>query len=181
MKEFMYAYTPDRTAPQGTVPLAFQHPFAGVIFEVKQSQRNLTVNTITISGINYKGTFTPAGDDSGWNNTADKSDLVLTVGKIIPGDVNFGGELCGPYIVLPQANSGDPKELGIECHWKGYDTTSDDLAKDTKVLKGKITNDWEPGHIYTYTLDLGNSREEILFQVKVTPWKYVYDHEFEIE
>lgn len=181
MKEFMYAYTPGRTASQGAVPLAFQHPFAGIIFEVKQSQRDLTVKTITISDINYTGTFDPAGEGPKWNYADAKGDLLLTVGKIIPGDVNFGGELCGPYIVLPQANSSAPKDFSIECHWKGYDTASDDQDKDTKVLKGEITNDWEPGHIYTYTLDLGNSREEILFQVKVTPWKYVYEHEFEIE
>ncbi len=181
MKEFMYAYTSDRKATQGAVPLKFQHPFSGVVFEVKQSQRDLTVKTITIGGINHIGTFDLAAVGSKWDYTADRNDLVLTVEKIIPGDVNFGGELCGPYIVLPQANSSDPKEFSIECHWKGYDTTSDDPAKDTKVLKGKIINDWEPGHIYTYTLDLGNSREEILFQVKVTPWKYVYEHEFEIE
>ena len=186
IKEFTYAYAYDRDKSGGPVPLVFHHPFAAVIFKVSQSQRDLTVKNIVVGGINNAGTCSlnplhpeiPVWDTDG--NLP--GDLTLTVGKIIPGDVNFGGELCGPYLVIPHNNSGgNSKELSIECHWKGYDTDSDLEADDTKVLKGMITNDWEPGKIYIYTLDLGNSREEILFKVSVMPWKYVYEHEFEIE
>lgn len=186
IREFTYAYAYDRDKSGGPVPLAFHHPFAAVIFKVARSQRDLTVKNIVIGGVNYAGTCSldPLHPEiPAWNTDGRPAgNLNLTVGKIIPGDVNFGGELCGPYLVLPQKNSGaDGKELGIECHWQGYDTDSDLEADDTKVLKGKITNDWEPGKVYIYTLDLGNSREEILFRVSVTPWEYVYEHEFEIE
>lgn len=182
IKEFLYAYTPGRDKTGGAVPLAFHHPFAGIIFKVEKSQRDLTVKSITIDGIKYEGTCSidyETGVDT-WAPTASTGKLVLTVEKIIPGTVNFGGELCGPYLVLPQKNDGEGKELIIECHWKGYDP-SDDVAKDTKILKGRITNEWKSSRIYTYSLDLGNSREEILFSVSIAPWKYVYDHEFEIE
>lgn len=186
MKEFAYAYSYKRDRTGGSVPLVFHHPFAAVMFKVAKSQRDLTVKSISIDGISRAGTcrFDPLTPESlEWDTDGlAAGNLMLEVGKIIPGDVNFGGDLCGPYPVLPQKNSGaDAKNLCIECHWAGYDKDSDDESDDTKVLEGKISNDWEPGQIYTYTLDLGNSREEILFEVSVTPWKYVYEHEFEIE
>lgn len=183
MKEFLYAYTPDRDRTGGAVPLAFHHPFAGIVFKVSKSQRDLTVKSILIDGIKYQGTCSldPETGVATWVPTEIPGMLALTVEKIIPGTVNFGGELCGPYLVLPQKNDGGGKELSIECHWKGYDPDSDEEANDTKILKGRITNEWKASQLYTYSLDLGNSREEILFSVSVAPWKYVYEHEFEIE
>ena len=180
MKEFMYACTPNRTNEQGVVPLSFEHPFAAIVFTVKQSQRDLTVNSITISDIGYKSTCTPALDGGryipNWGSFEGTGDLVLTVGKIIPGEINFGGELGGPYLVLPQDNSSTNKTLNIVCHWKGYDTDN-----KTKTLTGIINNKWEAGKVYYYALDLGNSRQEILFEVTIKPWEYIFEHEFEIE
>lgn len=183
MKEFMYAYTPDRGKAGGEVPLEFKHPFAAIIFKVKQSQRGLTVNNISINGIQAsgKGSFTKENPDVVSWTSGSTGNMVLTIGKKIPDQVNFGGELCGPYLILPQKNDGAGKEFKIECHWKGYDADSDEISADTKTLTGTITNDWEASQVYVYTLDLGNSREEILFEVAVTDWKYVYEHTFEIE
>ena len=185
MKEFLYSYAPDRDKTGGTVPLAFRHPFAGIVFKGSQSHRDLTVKSITIDGIKYKGTCSLDSETgaTNWSLTESAGKLDLNIGKIIPGDVNFYSELCGPYLVLPQSNDGteENKILSVTCHWKGYNPNSDAESDDTKTLTGKISNDWEAGKIYTYTLDLGNSREEILFKVSVAPWKYVYNHEFEIE
>jgi hypothetical protein len=148
----------------------------------------LTVNKITIGDIQYKGkcSFSEADPDNPvWTSEGIDSptdDLVLNINKIIPGQVNFGGDLCDYCLVLPQINEGTPKSFSIECHWDGYDTDpSDDVDETVKTFTGSITNNWEPSKIYTYTLDLGNSREEILFKVTVDPWHYVYEHEFEIE
>lgn len=183
IKEFMYAYTSGRQQSSGAVPLEFQHPFAAVRFVVSQSHRDLTVNSISINGIYYKGT---SGTDGIWTDLSE-GDLELTIDKIIPGDVNFGGELCGPYLVLPQINSGadsNKKEVVIQFHWDGEPDSNwvpvDTGAKIYK-LSGSITNDWEASKVYTYTLDLGNSREEILFKISVDEWEFVYEHEFEIE
>lgn len=178
MTEFMYAYTPDRSKAQGPVPLEFKHPFAAIRFMVSQSQRDLTVNKITIEDIESKATYDISNEE--WDYADSKQDLVLTVEKTIPEDVNFGGELCGTYLVLPQDNVSTGKRISIECHWEGYDPAVSS-PNDTKTLTGTITNNWEASQIYTYTLDLGNSREEILFKVSVTPWDYIYEHVFEIE
>jgi hypothetical protein len=113
--------------------------------------------------------------------------LNLAVGKIIPGQVNFGGDLCGPYMVLPQVNSGNDdnkKVIEIEFHWIGVKEpgwTEVGGKANTYKITGKISNDWVASKVYTYELDLGNSREEILFKVKVDDWEYVYDHQFDIE
>ena len=185
IKEVMYAYTPGRKSSHGEVPVAFKHPFAAVVFKVGQSHRDLTVKNITIKDIHHVGRCAFDRDDPGnaeWTFGAGSvGDMELNVDKIIPGMVNFGGELCGPYLVLPQENAGSAKTFTVECYWKGYDPMSDDVVADTKILSGTITNDWEASNVYTYTLDLGNSREEILFKVQITPWDYVFDHEFEIK
>ncbi len=183
MKEFMYAYTPNREKSQGVVPLAFNHPFAAIVFKVSQSHRDLTVNSITIKDVRYEGSFNPS--TTVWDFTGKGTgDLELAVEKIIPGDVNFGGELCGPYLVLPQVNSGDAnkKVIEIEFHWVGNpDEGWERVSENTYKITGRIANDWEASKVYTYTLDLGNSREEILFKVSVEEWDYIYEHEFEIE
>ena len=183
MKEFMYAYTPGRDKTQGAVPLQFKHPFAAIKFKVSQSHRDLTVQTITIEDISYKGTFNPS--TSAWTSEESGS-TVLTVNKIIPGQVNFGGELCGPYLMLPQVNNRDSHKKAVEVkfHWDGNPDTNwtvFDESNKIYTITGYITNDWEASKIYTYTLDLGNSREEILFEVSVTDWDHIYDHEFDIE
>lgn len=185
IKEFMYAYTPSRTVAGGTVPLEFQHPFAAVRFVVSQSHRDLTVNSISICGIDCKGTFNP--EDETWTGLS-ADDMVLKVGKKIPEQVNFGGELCGPYLFLPQENAGKgTKSIEIEVEWEGNMEDDkwvkvdgkDNTFKNRNVVR--IPNDWEASKVYTYTLDLGNSREEILFKVSIEEWDFIYEHEFEIE
>ena len=189
MKEFMYAYVPDQNKSTGTVPLVFRHPFAAIVFKVQQSHRDLTVKTITVNDIEYKGTCSFARDASSvpvWSGTA-TGDMQLSIDKVIPGEVNFGGELGGPYLVLPQDNSsGDAnnKNVDIKFTWPGTrDSNWEEVPGEdyTYTITGKISNDWTAGKIYTYTVDLGNSREEILFEVSVTDWDYVYEHVFEIE
>lgn len=188
MREFMYAYTTGQDKSTTAVSLEFEHPFAAIVFNVSQSHRDLTVKAITIKDIAYEGTCSFTAGNSGdpiWS--LEKSGhLQLSVGKIIPGDVNFGGELCGPYLVLPQDNEEpNKKDIIIQFHWEGtpdgdwwIPVTGED---NTYEISGKIANNWEAGKIYTYILDLGNSREEILFKVQVDDWEYVYDHQFDIE
>ncbi len=182
MKEFMCAYVQNKDKSTEVLNLSFTHPFAAIKFRVKQSQRNLRVNYIKIDGIEYSGTFNLLDNDSSkpnWTFGQDDAngDFNLKIDKTIPTDVNFGGDLCDYCLVLPQSNDGG-KDFSIECYWEGYDKEG---GNDTRVLTGIITNTWEASKLYTYELDLGNSREEILFEVSVEPWKWVYEHEIPIE
>lgn len=184
MKEFMYAYAPGQDKSSGPVSLDFKHPFAGIVFKVAQSHRDLTVKSITVNGIYNKGTCSIADSaEPEWTLTSN-GDLILSIEKEIPGEVNFGGELCDPYLVLPQENSTQHKGITVKFHWIGNkDENWTEVAGEdnTYIISGEISNDWSVGKIYTYSLNLGNSREEILFEVSVQDWKYVYEHEFEIE
>ena len=187
MSEFMYAYVADKEKSSGTVPLVFRHPFAAVTFKVSQSHRDLIVNTITIDNVSCKGTCKidrSSPDDPSWTHEGTKGTMSLTIGKNIPGDVNFGGDLCPPYPVMPQVNVTDQKTVTIEFSWNGEADANWHPVPDkvnTYTVSGPISNDWEAGKIYTYSLNLGNSREEILFEVNVTDWEFVYDHVFDIE
>ena len=188
MKEFMFAYNPNKDKASGPVQVAFQHPFAAIKFKVYQSHRDLTVKTITVSDIAYKGTCSLTGDAyvPSWGSLS-SGNMVLSINKKIPGEVNFGGELGGPYLVLPQDNStaeANKKTVQVKFHWVGNkdaNWTEVDGEDATYTITGKISNDWQAGKVYTYTVDLGNSREEILFKVKVEDWDFVYNHTFDIE
>ena len=191
MKEFMFAYVPNKDKTSGPVPIAFQHPFAAIRFKVSQSHRDLTVKTITVSNIAYKGTHSLEKKTDGtytpqWTSMT-SGNMVLSINKIIPGEVNFGGELGGPYLVLPQDNStaeANKKTVQVKFHWIGNQDsnwTAVEGETATYTITGKISNDWQAGKVYTYTIDLGNSREEILFKVSVEDWAFVYNHTFDIE
>ena len=188
MKEFMYAYTSGKDKSAGPVTLAFNHPFSAIIFKVSQSHTGLTVNSITVGGIAYAGTCSFENNTPEvpvWNLENVTGDMTLTVGKTIPADVDFGEELCGPYLVLPQTNATVNKTVTIEFTWHGVNTNQSwnkvDGKEDTYTISGSISNDWTAGKIYTYSLDLGSSAGDVVLDVSVTDWKYVYEHVFEIE
>ena len=181
VKEFMYAYTPAMSKESPTVPLAFEHPFAAVRFEVGQAHRNLTIRTMGFKNINHKGSCALEYDEESdrylpkWSNTT-TGDMTITVNKIIPGDINFGGPVGETYIVMPQ--NLDAVKFVINYSWNNND---DDNSNDEYNIEVGLGGSWTAGKIYTYSLDLGNSAEEILFNVDVEQWVHTYDYTFELK
>jgi hypothetical protein len=58
----------------------------------------------------------------------------------------------------------------------------DNVYQITRPIKLTGITEWVSGRKYTYILNLGDNKEEILFQVKVDPWdKIEYENEIEIE
>ena len=58
----------------------------------------------------------------------------------------------------------------------------DNVYQITRPIKSTDITEWVSGRKYTYILNLGDNKEEILFQVKVDPWdKIEYENEIEIE
>lgn len=182
IKEFMYAYTPEKSKEEPQVPLEFEHPFAAIRFEVGQAHRDLTIRKMGFKGIYHTGKCTVREKDDRYipewilESSGDKT---IYVDKIIPGDINFGGPIGYTYIVLPQTL--EEMTFVIEYHWFDNDNDTSDDEHEVEMQMSRLHTEWEAGRIYTYSLDLGNSAEEILFNVDVEPWNHTYDYTFEIK
>ena len=81
---------------------------------------------------------------------------------------------------LETAHLTDGINISVNFTWNSTEPTT-----GTGVIgSGK----WEPGHIYTYKLNLGDADEDIIADVSVTPWEKFtdendqdYKHEIEVE
>lgn len=182
-KEFVYACRNNLnyTSHEGAVKLRFVHPFAMIRFRLFQSHRDLTIHSITLHDIKKQGnffsgidTFAPGTEYDGtkqeyltynnWITASEKEDYTITIEKTVPTDVNYTAQIGGPYMVIPQAL--DNVTMSLNYTWNGE-------TKDTKEIAISLSNVtiWQPGKIYTYLLNLGDNKEEVLFKVDVEDWK----------
>jgi len=190
-KEFMVALTKDRTNAQGPVPLIFVHPFAAIKFELTQSHRDLTLKSIRFVNIDTRGTYTIGETTSGQNVvnrgqwTSDKGPYpytyTITFNKNVPTHMNFSDEIGGPYIVIPQ--SLEDATMTIVYEWFDTDgVTRKEYTKSDISLGGGT---WDPGKLYTYHMNLGDAKEEILFKISVKDWvkgeEGDYENEYDVE
>ena len=182
-QETIFAYTTNKSKADGTVSLNFVHPFAAVSFELQQAHRNLTINEIRFNDVYLTGvdTLTATTDNNStltWTGTGERGTFTIPVGKTIPDEINFGGEIGGPYLVMPQnfdyVSDNVPKEVTvtIDYTWDNADPNNqdNDRYKIKRSIKSSSLTKWEAGKKYTYILNLGDNKEEILFKVKVEPW-----------
>ena len=203
-QETIFAYTTEKSKADGNVNFHFVHPFSAIYFELKQAHRDLTINWIRFNNLYLTGSTTlntTTNNDTQieWTPTGNTNTFTIPVNKIIPDEINFGSEIGGPYLVMPQELTN--VTITINYHWdnakedtddkidgdEDYDTNSPDAEKnknDTYQIVRSINaiSAWEAGKKYTYVLNLGDNKEEILFQVKVDPWEKIeYENEIEIE
>lgn len=185
LKEFMYAYAPGQSADNpDPVELVFQHPFTAIRFVVKQSHRNLKINSIGFQNLKCTGTCSVSSDNVSWELSGDQT-MTIPVNKTIPNDINFGGPIGDTYLVIPQEfTTGDNGlKLYINYDWDNNDGNDQNDHYTPSILLSEIhtAESWEAGYIYTYAMNLGNSAEEIRFDVTVEPWDETYTYEFELE
>lgn len=168
LREFIFAYaenqdinTQNADKENPGVKLIFNHPFAAINFKLGESYR-MTLNSITLSQIQHSGTYEY---DNGWihNPDLESDDLVIHVEKGVPHPINFRSPIGGPYLVSPQELS-DESEILIKY------TRLDAVQATARVRLKNLTDTWEAGHKYTYTINLGKTEEEILFKVEVEKW-----------
>ena len=179
MREFIYAFTKDKNS--GTVPLRFVHPMSAIYFKLTQSHRDLTIHSIGFSGVYNKGTYRYALETTEeqkdafadgftyelWSPDGARENLAITVEKKVPEHLNFNAEIGGPFIVMPQA-FGDDVSLFVNYTWATEVNVTKYVALKS-VHKASETG-WQPGKKYTYNIDLGDNKEEILFKVLVEEW-----------
>ena len=172
-QEFIYAYTTDKSAKDqlGSVNLNFQHPFACVKFMMGDSYR-IKIHSVKLTNIYYQGNYS----NLQWSNQGAPGTLDIEVEQFVPEDIN-NSLIGGPYVVLPQSFTNDDTKLILELTRTG-ETTPVAPSMPLRILSEK----WEPGKIYTYTLKFGDSGEEVIFDVKVEEWSVVeYKDEIYVE
>ena len=170
LKEFIYAYSPDRDKSSQDVDdgirLQFMHPFAALYFDLGISYR-MTLESMTIKGLGYKGRY--EFKDGVWTlKPGDVTDdLYISVQEDVPSeDLNFNSSIGGPYLVMPQATTGLQLSIkGSRLDGSVYD--------ETVNLNVSGVTKWEAGKKYRYTLNLGQADAEILFKVAVEEWGVV--------
>ena len=180
-QETIIAYTADKSKADGSVNMLFVHPFAAVYFKLKQAHRNLTINWIRFNDVYLTGSTTLNATTTNstlveWTGSGSKGTFEIMVGKTIPTQINFGGDIGGPYLVMPQDLAD--ATITINYTWDNAKAEDDKVAGDENTIptdhiyqiKRTINAAWVVGNKYTYILDLGDNQEEILFKVEVTPW-----------
>ncbi len=156
------------------VKLEFKHPFAIVYLKLKRGYR-MTLNEISFNGLKYKGSYK---HNSGWDLNDDNGNLVISIGKRIPQDINYGNVFAGPFLVLPQDLTNI--KMGIKGVRANENNSNLDVS-DKSISTSEVTK-WEAGKAYTYSLDLGDNAEEVLFEIVVEPWDRVgYKHIIGVE
>lgn len=198
--ELVYACRKDCRKGEGNtdaVKLRFVHPFAAVKFNLSQSHRNLAIHSIILSGVHNTGTYANGNDTydtystnqdalqyDTWNFDGYTSgNFTVNYEKTVPEDINYYSLIGGPYVVIPQDLSNIT--LSVNYTWdKGGDEKVSGTTPPVNLEQGDITA-WQPGKIYTYTLDMGDNKEEILFRATVEEWTKGedegYENEFEVK
>ena len=176
--EFVYAFKVNQTADKdnGTprvgndVEITFQHLFAAVRFVLGEAHGNTVIHSVGLADMKYKETFDIPS--ALWTLTGASGTMNIDTDDIKVGaGLNTGGMIGGTQLVIPQSTSG--VKVTVSFTWN-------EEKKDASVDLG--SGQWEPGHIYTYKLNLGDNEEDILGNVTVEPWDAdPYKHPIPVE
>lgn len=179
VEEFIYAFKSNQTQPTGdnkhaAVGLTFKRPFAQVYIRLNSAIRS-TLHSVTITPIYNNGDFA----NGSWTATGNTTDFVVNSGKKYPEEINNGGIIGGPFIVMPQAiesgvnlivsytatGNANPTTvqavLGMDHSNSAYQAVSNDAAHN---------RDWKPSYIYIYDINLNGAANEVIMTVGVTAW-----------
>lgn len=174
--EFIYAYKEEQTKANNPLELEFKHPFAAIYFKLSPESSRMTINSIALADVYLNGTFSCERNE--WIPNGNPGTFTATIDKRIPNDVNYNTIFAGPYLVMPQALSNQVK-LVLNAK-RAVDGDSNN--ETTVTAETNLTNQWEPGKKYIYTLEMGDRNEEIYFNVAVEDWiKVGYKNEVNVE
>lgn len=170
--DFMTAQVTDcLCGPQGTVNLSFGHRCSDIKFLVdNQKSDALTVNSISIYGVKYSGTWTSgtSWSLSGSTNSPLSHPFTLTaninVSSATTADIT---STANHFIMLPQTVSAGTDLFVIKTTENG-----DERTYTYTVPFGGIT--WEMGKSYTYTIVLNDNDSGLsVSPVSVEDWNTI--------
>lgn len=164
-KEFVCALTTDRnkTNSSSGVKMKFYHPFARLKFELNSgSGSNVTINSVTLSGLATTGTCTFNGtsgtniDGNGVCNffyhSTKSSSGIMPVWSSLSGSANLvATEIDGttPYLIIPNTYAAGAITITVNATWTGISSTT-----VNKTATNNKTITWEPGYSYLFSLTL---------------------------
>ena len=184
-REFVYAWADNYTyeTDNGNVDLDFIHPLTAIYFYLGQAHGNTLIESVGLRNLYSTGTLEVSEVNSeqenltysDWTPAGSRGSMTVDVGKTVGASgengINLNSPIGGPYLVMPQA-TGDIY-VTVRYTWNGNSISAE------AVING---DNWKPGYKYTYILNLGNSSENIIADVSVTPWnKNPYPNDIEIE
>lgn len=153
----------DMIADGGTVTLTFRHELARVTCDVKSVNSAVTVSSIKLYGVQYKGNLTGSGQ---WNdqeicslaNTPFNNSFVLNV------DNQFScTNALNDLLLLPQT-FGQDVAAGFQLTYR----YNGDQADRTATASIPVGTDWTAGQSYKYTITL--KAAQLSLEVTVQEW-----------
>ena len=169
LNEFVWAMTIGQNKTnqgESGVTMKFRHPFARIKFQLAANNPNITINSITLKGLNTGGTctFTKTGiaasyyyTTSSWSSLSGNSDFVVTLSSYAATFNN------NPASAVPIGGYADSQHTGVDLimipqSWAGaidVNVTWDDWGTPkTETLSTTAATTWQPGYSYTYTFTI---------------------------
>lgn len=171
-------YTRDYTATDpdaSAVDLTFNHLLSRVTISVKTSSSNVSLTSLTFSGMSVLGAYNTAGNPGNWRLLTSIPEL----SNVRPGSFSADpSKLTSPLpsngtpvdvlpdlLLIPQTpgdetNGHDPINIKVSYTLNGQ--------SETKTVNLPSTPAWEPGRHYRYTLAVGSA--DVTLKINVVPW-----------
>lgn len=147
------------------VGLEFGHELARVNIIVNSEAPNVTINSIAVTGVGYKGNYNNGQwDCTGFSdgqtpNTYTKTDVSL--------QQNIESNIYGDMLLLPLASEKlSNSKLKIDYT---YNDTGNKESKEISLATAGVTS-WIKSNSYKYTLTIPKDSETLKLNVSVLPW-----------
>lgn len=174
MQEFIYAYATNQKKRHDALKLLFHHPYSTINFKIGVDSYRLTIKSIQLNGIYLDGTYSTGeqaitGKETGhWipDEAAGRKLYTMELNKRIPNELNYNTLLFDDFLIMPQSLENVTLTLNFNRHsdTSGYD---DAQVQSISVDMSKISAEWLQGRKYTYTIKIGDNKDEIYFNVEV--------------
>lgn len=152
----------DMIAGAGAVTLTFRHELARVTCDVKSVNSAVTVSSIKLYGVQYKGNLTGSGQ---WNDQkiCSLADTPFNNSFVLNVDNQFScTNALGDLLLLPQTFVQDAAGFQLTYRYNGDNTDR------TATASIPADTAWEAGQSYKYTITL--KAAQLSLEVTVQEW-----------
>jgi len=153
----------DMIAGDGTVTLTFRHELARVTCDVKSVNSAVTVSSIKLYGVQYKGNLTGSGQ---WNDQeiCSLANTPFNNSFVLNADNQFScTNALNDLLLLPQT-FGQDVAAGFQLTYR----YNGDQADRTATASIPVGTDWTAGQSYKYTITL--KAAQLSLEVTVQEW-----------